>query len=128
MINKSKTDITSADRIQKPATDRVNYVSPDGQVEVVTKVESAKRYPQHGYPVVCLKLRPREGTRIQQLDDCSGGVEVLFRHAEIAEHLRALNAADPKTKYEVPPTLGKPAERKARWDAINRKRWQERRK
>jgi hypothetical protein len=108
--------------------DRVNYKSEDGLVEVLTKVESAKRYPRHGYPVVCLRLRPKKGTRIQLLDDGSGGVEVLFRHIEIAEHLQAINTADPKSNYQGPTVPGKPDERKAKWDAINQQRWEDRQK
>jgi hypothetical protein len=73
-----------------------------------------------------LRFRPKKGTRIQQLDDGSGGIEVLFRHIEIAEHLNAVNAADPKSNYQAPTVPGKPAARKAKWDAINAQRWENR--
>jgi len=107
----------------KPAVEGMNYQSEDGLVEVITKVESANRYPRHNYPVVCLRLRPRPGTRIQALTDGSGGLEVLLRHTELAAHVEAVNRADPKCGYQVPVIPEKPAGRKERWDAINRARW-----
>lgn len=69
-------------------------------------------FPQHGYPVGCLKLQPREGTRIQQLPDGSGGLDVLLPHVEVAAFLKSLNRADKKTNYRWEPVAPKPAARK----------------
>ena len=104
-----------------------NYRSADGAVEVVTKVSTANRSPQHNYKVVCLKLRPKNGTRIQLLKDGSGGVDVLLTHPEIAAHLEALKLADPKFSGIVIPYIpAKPAERKEHWDRINAEKWKNR--
>lgn len=107
---------------KQPLTDRVNYRSTDGLVEVRTKVSTAKRYPKHDYPVVCLQLRPKPGCRVQPLGDGSAGVDVLFSHRELIEMLTALNQADPKSKYTWQDIPMKPAERKAYWDALNQHR------
>ncbi len=104
--------------------DRVNYRSPDGLVTIVTKVASAKRWPQHDYPIVCLQLRPQQGSRVQEIEGGSGALDVLLNHEEVARHIRALSEADPKAGYRVPHIPLKSADRKARWDAINRKRRQ----
>ena len=106
---------------RRPVRDCVNYRSADGAVEIITKVTTARRYPQHGYPIVCIRLRPKNGTRIQKLDD-TDGVEILFSHLEVIQHLMALNAADDKSKYTWVPIPEKPAERKAYWDKVNQER------
>ncbi|HWQ90815.1 MAG TPA: hypothetical protein VN673_04030 [Clostridia bacterium] len=102
--------------------DHINYISKDGLVTIRTKVASAKRWPQHDYPVVCLELRPSPGTRVQELPDGSVGVDVLLTHEEVARHIQALCDADPKAGYKVPYVAAKPLDRKAKWDEINRKR------
>lgn len=102
--------------------DRINYRSPDGAVTIVTKVSTAKRWPKHNYPVVCMQLRPSPGTRVQKLEDGSGGLDVLFSHLEVEKHVEALNEADPKAAYRVPHIPEKPRHRKAKWDEINHKR------
>jgi hypothetical protein len=108
--------------------DCVNYQSEDGLVEIHTKVEGAWRFPKHAYPVVCLRLRPSPGTRIQTIPDGSGGLDVLLRHQEVAEHILALNAADPKGGYQMKPVPEKPRERKQHWDRINQQRWDKKRR
>ena len=108
----------------KPAIgDCVNYRSADGAVEIVTKVTTARRYPPHNYPIVCIKLRPKSGTRIQKLGDADG-VEICLSHIETIQHLMALNAADMKSKYTWQEVPEKPADRKAYWDKVNRERRQ----
>jgi hypothetical protein len=87
-------------------------------VQVVTKIGSARRFPQHGYPVVCLKLQPREGTRIQQLPYGSGGLDVLLTHVEVAQFPKSLNRADKKANYRWEPVAEKPAARKARLSVL----------
>ena len=104
----------------KGSTDQVLYRSDDGQFEVVMKVNSAWRKPAHKYPVICLRLKPRQATRIQQLRDGSGGLDVLLTHREVAAHLTALNQADPKGDYRFNEVPEKSSERKAYWDKINR--------
>jgi len=99
-----------------PAGETRNYVSPDGLVEIVTKTSTARRYPPHSYPVVCLRFKPRPGTRIQKHGD---GCEVLLTHLEVVRHLAALNQADAKAAYRWKFVPEKPAARKAHWDKIN---------
>lgn len=107
---------------RKPTTcDHVNYRSPDGAVEVLTKVTTAHRFPPHSYPIVCIRLRPQAGTRIQKLEDAEG-LEVLLSHKEVVQHLMALNAADNKSRYTWQDVPEKPAERKAYWDRVNQER------
>jgi hypothetical protein len=107
---------------EEDSGDRLNYKSKDGLITIKTKVASAKRWPQHDYPIVCIQLRPQPGTRVQRLDDGSEGIDVLMTHEEVAHHIRALNEADPKAGYRVPHVPTKPWDRKALWDEINRKR------
>lgn len=125
-MNKQNYDsckgVNNHDHNRHPATDRVNYRSSDGLVEVRTKVSKAKRFPQRGYPVVCLHLRPKPGSRVQLLTDGSAGIDVLFNHRELTEMLAALNQADPKSQYTWREIPGKPVERKAYWDSLNRRR------
>ena len=109
-----------------PAKDHVNFTSDDGLVQVVTKVDGARRNPPHSYPIVCLRLRPAKGKRIQLINDGSGGLDVLLRHPEIASFLSTLNQADPKSCYHIPNIPAKPAGRKDYWDRINQKRWDKR--
>lgn len=90
-------------------------------MEIITKVTTARRYPQHNYPIVCIRLRPKNGTRIQKMGDADG-LEILFSHLEVIQHLMALNAADDKSKYTWVPIPEKPAERKAYWDKVNQER------
>lgn len=83
---------------------------------------TARRYPKHDYPVVCLHLRPKLGSRVQKLDG-EEGLDVLLTHEEFAAHGQALAEADPAFKDYRPPTVpAKPASRKARWDRINQER------
>jgi hypothetical protein len=111
---------------RKPTTcDHVNYRSPDGAVEVLTKVTTAHRFPPHGYPIVCIRLHPQAGTRIQKLEDAEG-LEVLLSHKEVVQHLKALNAADGKSRYTWVEVPEKPAERKAYWEKVNRERQRKR--
>ena len=102
-------------------SDGVNFRSQDGLVEVVTKVATANRHPRHDYPIVCIKVRPRPGTRIQKVPG-TDDVEMLFTHTEVISHLRALNQADAKSRYTWLEIPEKPAERKAYWDKVNQER------
>ncbi len=125
----SKIITTSPDHSQDDpnnGSDQVVYRSKDGQFEVVIKTCGAWRKPAHNYPVVCLRLRPKCATRIQKLRDGTEGLDVLLTHLEVAEHLTALNYADPKGVYTFKEIPEKTAERKARWAAINQARWNKR--
>ncbi len=106
--------------------DQVTYKSSDGQFEVVIKTAEAWRDPKHGYPIVCLRLRPKPGTRIQDLRDGTVGLDVLLTHKEVAAHLSALNQADPKGGYKFNEVPEKDAARKARWRGINGRWWKRR--
>jgi hypothetical protein len=107
--------------------DCVNYRSQDGLVEVVTKVTTANRYPKHDYPIVCLRFRPQNGTRIQRIPG-TDAVEILLSHHEVVAHLKALNRADTKSHYTWLEIPEKPAERKAFWHRKNQERWNQRQK
>ena len=82
--------------IQPQPKHAFHYRSEDGLVEVITKTATAKRFPAHDYPVVCLRFTPQAGTRVQKHGD---GVEVVMTHREVARHLAALNRADAKGNY-----------------------------
>ena len=101
--------------------DCVNYRSNDGAVEIVTKVTTANRYPKHNYPIVCMRFRPKDGTRVQRIPG-SDDVEILLSHVEVIQHLKALNLADAKSNYTWLEIPEKPAERKAFWDKVNQER------
>jgi hypothetical protein len=103
--------------------DCVNYRSMDGAVEIITKVTTANRYPKHNYPIVCIRFRPQNGTRIQKIPG-SDDVEILLSHIEVIQHLKALNLADPKSNYTWREIPEKPAERKAFWNQKNQQRWE----
>lgn len=123
---KNTNQPSTAKSPRRPVRSGVNYRSKDGAVEILTKVGTARRRPQHGYPIVCIRLRPKAGTRIQSLPD-GEGMEILLSHVEVAEHLKALNAADPKARYRLEPIPEKPASRKDKWNRINQKHHQSRR-
>jgi hypothetical protein len=106
----------------RPLTDHVNYRSADGLVEVVTKIGGANRFPKHSYPVVCMHLRPKRGYRVQPLNDGWGGLDLVLRHSEVVALLKALNLADTASGYSWKEIPEKSAERKAYWDAINKRR------
>ena len=103
-------------------TETLNYVSKDGLVAVVTK-RRPRRFPQHDYPVVCMRFRARKGSRIQVLED-NAGVEVLLTHAEVSAHLEALNVADVDAAYTWKVIPEKSPERKAHWQRLNDRRQQ----
>jgi hypothetical protein len=104
-----------------PSDDGVKFRSPDRLVEVVVKgVGQAKRYPDHAYQVVCLRLHPQAGTRVQKTE--GGGLDVLFTHVEVAALLTALNSVDGKAQYKWTEIPEKPASRKAFWAQVNAQR------
>ena len=107
-------------RIKQRPGEKTNYASEDGLVEIITT--RGRKFPQHSYEVVVLRLRPKPGTRILQLADGSGGVEILLTHVEVAEHLRALNAADGKAQYRWQDIPEKPRARRDFWQRINAQR------
>jgi hypothetical protein len=116
-----KTNLNNPPTNRETGQEKINYRSPDGLFEIVTKTQTAKRFPPHGYPIVCLRLRPQPGSRIQQLDD-EGGLDVLLSHKEVSEHLRFLNVADAKAAYTWKEIPEKSAERKAQWGHYNAQR------
>ena len=126
--NKSGQGASEPNDGNRNTGDQVNFTSSDGLVEVVTKVETARRNPPHNYPIVCLRLRPKNGERIQAIGDGSGGLDVLLRHPEISGFLTALNQADAKARYMWREIPEKEAARKAYWDKKNQERWQNREK
>ena len=111
---------------QRHPEEQINYRSGDGLVEIVTT--PGRKFPQHDYRIVVLRLRPQAGTRILQLEDGSGGVEVLLSHLEVAAHLRSLNQADPKGNYTWRDIPEKPKARKEHWKKINAQRHRRKRR
>jgi hypothetical protein len=105
---------------QKVTTERINYRSEDGLVEIVTTL--GQKFPQHKYQIVCLRLRPEEGTRVKRLDG-SGGLDICFTHREVAEFLGALNTVDGKANYRWNSVPEKPLARKLYWRRVNARRW-----
>ena len=104
-----------------PANHLVKFRSSDGLVEVIVKgAGQARKFPDHAYKVVCLRLRPKPGTRIQRID--GGGLDVLFTHREVGALLSELNAVDGKAQYKWNEVPEKPAARKAFWAQINAER------
>jgi neutral trehalase len=103
--------------------DQVNFTSADGLVQIVTKIDNARRFPRHNYPVVCIRFRQAPGSRIKALrdDDCW---EVLLTHKEVPAHLHALNAADGKAAYSWTEIAEKSAARKAWWEKVNARRFE----
>ena len=97
-----------------------HFRSADGLVEVITKTSTARRFPAHDYPVVCLRFKPQAGTRVQKHGD---GVEVMMTHVEVARHLAALNRADGKAFYRWKNIPLKSAARKAHWDKVNQEHY-----
>ena len=106
--------------IQQQPKHAFHYRSTDGLVEVLTKTATAKRFPAHDYPVVCLRFKPQAGTRVQKMGD---GVEVVMTHQEVARHLAALNRADAKGNYRWNNVAPKCPHRKAHWDQLNREHY-----
>lgn len=108
---------------QNPETpDHSTYLSPDGLVEVVIKTNTAKRWPQHTYPVVCLLLKAEATTRVQVASD--GRYDVMLTSREIHALFHALRKCDPKFGQTINgPAVDKCPFRKKRWDAINRRRF-----
>lgn len=105
--------------------DHTAYRSPDGLVEVVVKNNSAKRWPRHTYPVVCLLLKAEAATRVQIADD--GRYDVMLTSREINAFVEALRKCDPKAKQTLEgPAKDKCPARKKHWDAINRRRFNQR--
>ena len=110
-----------------PANHLVKFRSSDGLVEVIVKgAGQARKFPDHAYKVVCLRLHPKPGTRIQRID--GGGLEALFTHREVGALLSALNAVDGKAQYKWNEVPEKPAARKTFWARINAERFVERRR
>ncbi len=121
-MNKNNNSVLANSQSDEPA-DQVAYRSRDGQFEVVVKTATAWREPKHNYPIVCLRLRPQSGTRIQWLRDGTEGLDVLLTHREVAAHLTALNEADPKGGYTFNEVPEKSDERKGSWNAFLAARW-----
>ena len=104
-----------------PANPLVKFRSSDGLVEVIVKgAGQARKFPDHAYKVVCLRLHPKPGTRIQRID--GGGLDVLFTHREVGALLSEMNAVDGKAQYKWNEVPEKPAARKAFWAQINAER------
>jgi hypothetical protein len=124
-LNDKQTPVNPA--VPKPgrptSEDEICWQAEDGQVCLLIKAWP-RRWPQSTYPVLVAALRPKDHTRIQRLDDGSGGVEALFTYYEIEQLVEATNQIAARTGkgklYEilqrVPP---KDPARKQKWDRIN---------
>ena len=119
MKQPTKTHLTNTS-----ARDEILWASADDQIRVRRRIHSAGRWPQHGYPVITLDVLPKDGTRVRRIG-VTGRIDILLEHAAAVALLIALNSADPSVKYGVPPTVpAKPADRKARYAALNSARWE----
>jgi hypothetical protein len=77
---------------------------------------------QGPYPLVCLDVLPRPGTRIRMLKN--GRVDLCLEHAAHVALVKALNEADKDVKYGVPSHVPqKPKARKEYYDRLNAIRW-----
>jgi hypothetical protein len=102
----------------------IYYQSPDRLVSIALKIASAKRYPQHDYPICVLRLIPQKATRVQSLDDHEGGVEYLAPFDEIKKWLEVISLADEKFSFTLSKTAKpKPPERKEYWRQKNQIRF-----
>lgn len=110
-----------------PPPDGIIWTSADDQVRIRRRVSSAGRWPQHGYPIITLDVKPQEGTRIRFIE---GGerVDLCLTHAEQLALAAALNTADPSVQYGLPARVpSKPPQRKAHYDRLNARRWAKKR-
>jgi hypothetical protein len=118
-------------RRREKAADEICWQAADNQVSLIIKARPRRR-PQSDYPVLVMALRPREHTRIQELEDHPGGVEALLTFQEIEELIIAVNRIGKLTGkgelyrilQRIPP---KDARRKRMWDrnnaAFHRRKW-----
>lgn len=97
------------------------YQSKDGLVEVQIKTSTARRWPQHNYPIVCLVLKAARATRVQTAED--GRIDVLLNNEEIGAFFEALKRCDPNFDVTMKsPPKNKCRLRKRKWDDLNRRR------
>lgn len=107
---------------ENPHPDKTVYQSEDGLVEVRIKTNSARRWPQHGYPVACLIFKAAKATRVQLAPD--GRIDVMLNNREIKAFFDALKYCDPAFDQTVKgPAQNKCPLRKKKWEVINRNRY-----
>jgi hypothetical protein len=105
-------------------TEGTYFRSQDGLVSVGVKIASAKRYPQHDYPICVLRLIPRKATRVQSLEGPEGGVEYLAPFDELRKWLETIALADDKFTFTLNKAAQpKPQERKEEWRRRNHERF-----
>jgi len=104
--------------MNRPNKNKTLHRCPRHLVTVIRKHHQIKRYPKHNYPVVVFVLRPKPGTRVQQMPD--GGVEFMPNFDELRALLIGIS---PALGQNLPPNYrNKPIERKAYYDSKNAKR------
>jgi hypothetical protein len=97
----------------KPPQQRLpDFASQDGLVKIMTTTKP-RRFPPHDFPVVVLRLRPRQGTRVLQLPD--GSTELMPRYGEVFALCMRMGLL-----ITVPPD--KPAQRRRRFERLNARR------
>jgi hypothetical protein len=100
------------------------FQSKDGLVSIAIKIGTAKRSPQHNYPICVLRLIPQKATRVQSLEGEEGGVEYLAPFDELKKWLEVIALADSKFSFTLAKAAQpKPAERKEYWRRKNERRF-----
>lgn len=114
---------TVADTVEP--MDETVYESEDGQFKVRQLVLTAKKYPPSKYPCIVLRCKPRQHTRIRQID--GDAVEIMPSNAEVEALIDAMNSAAVASGkgrlYQILQRVpGKSAAHKARWRRYNEAR------
>ncbi len=102
--------------------DKICWEAKDGQVCIVIK-SWPRRWPQSSYPVMVVRLRAKQNTRIQGLED-GPGVEALLTFQELEQVVEVTNRIGIDTGkgkifeilQRIPP---KDPARKEKWKRIN---------
>ena len=73
------------------------YTSPDRQVGIRIKRQTARQFPARDYPVPVVEiiLEPKPHTRVQQRADGKPGLNIILTKEEIKKLIEALGKVDP---------------------------------
>ncbi len=101
-------------RDQKPmktdTENEVKFTSDDALVRVV-QTTKPRRFPQHDFPVILIRLKAQRGSRVQQIQD--EGVEWMPRYSEVGAICRAFGIKVPEQLQD------KPAARRLYFERLN---------
>lgn len=100
------------------------YTCPSKLVTIVKKESHVRRWPKHSYPCFVYLLKAKEGTRIAALPN--GIIEFMPAFEDLTKMLIAI---DPAMESIIPKGFkNKPKARKEKYDSINRRRHETRRR